>query len=281
MRKLVGFLAAVLALAVCASQGTTPQLTTPAEASAKRPLVVIYFENKERSTIVGSSEADYFNSIRTKGKDFTHYYGVTHPSLPNYLALGNGSTDGKSGTDSISAGELNAGETLWNQLAVAGIGFNVYEESMPSVCYLGTSSGDYQLKHNPATPFRAVTANASVCNHVKPYPGPGASLARFNFIAPNMCNDMHDCSISTGDNWLAANLPPMLNANAKVIVTFDEGSTSTNGGGNIYTVEYYNGIAPSQRTGTFNHYSLLRAIEKKFGLSYLNNAANVNALPLR
>ena len=65
-------------------------------------------ENKERSSVVGSSCAPYQNALRAQGIDFTHAYGVTHPSLPNYLALGNGATDGKQGTDSISAGELAA-----------------------------------------------------------------------------------------------------------------------------------------------------------------------------
>lgn len=253
--------------------------TTPVQAAGARPIVIIFMENKERSTIVNSSSAPYMNQLRNQGKDFTHYYGVTHPSLPNYLSLGNGSTDGKQGTDSISAGQI-AGTTVWNQLASAGVSFNVYEESMPSVCYGGGSSGQYQLKHNPATPFHDVFANSSVCSHVKPYPGPGAPLAAVNFVAPNMCNDMHDCSIATGNGWLQANVPPMLSQNAKVIITFDEGSTGDHGGGNIYTVEYFNGITASDKTATYNHYSLLRAIEYKFGLPFLNNAASATKLPI-
>jgi hypothetical protein len=252
---------------------------SPAAATGKRPIVVIFMENHERSSIVGSTSAPYMNQLRTQGKDFTHYYGVTHPSLPNYLALGNGSTDGKTGTDSITAGSIS-GTTLWNQLAAAGVSFNVYEESMPSTCYSGTSSGEYQLKHNPATPFHDVFTNSSVCSHVKPYPGPGAPLAAVNFVAPNMCNDTHDCSIATGNGWLQANVPPMLNKGAKVIITYDEGESGTNGGGNIYTVEYFNGITPSVKTGTFNHYGLLRALEARFALPLLNNAATANKLPI-
>lgn len=257
-----------------------PTLAPISSPAAGRPLVIIFMENKERSSVVGSSSAPYMNQLRTQGKDFTHYYGVTHPSLPNYLAIGNGSTDGKQGTDSISAGELTQTPTVWNQLATAGVTFNVYMESMPSVCYSGSSSNGYALKHNPATPFKTVFTNASLCAHVKPYPGVGAALAQVNFISPNLCNDTHDCALSTGDNWLKANVPSMLAAGAKVIITFDEGSTSTNGGGNIYTVEYYNGVVPAVKTSTYNHYSLLRSIERKYALTYLNNAATARALPI-
>ena len=260
---------------------TIMPVTTPAAHAgrAKHPLVIIFMENHERSAIVGSNSAPYMSALLAQGKDFTHYYGVTHPSLPNYLALANGSTDGKNGTDSISAGELTQSPTVWSQLSAAGVSWRVYEESMPSTCYGGTSSGDYELKHNPATPFAEIYNNASLCKHVKPY-STGVPLARVTFIAPNMCNDMHDCSIATGDAWLKANVPGMLAAGARVVVTFDEGSTSTNGGGNVYTVVVRNGMKPSVRDATFNHYSLLAAIEKKFGLSMLGAAASARPLPL-
>jgi hypothetical protein len=276
---IVGITVGLLVIGGLALQANHDNPAAPVQAAGTRPLVVIYMENHERSSIVSSTSAPYMNQLRNQGKDFTHYYGVTHPSLPNYLALGNGSTNGKQGTDSISAGEIS-GTTVWNQLAGAGINFNVYEESMPSVCYGGGSSGQYQLKHNPATPFHDVFTNNTVCSHVKPYPGPGAPLAAMNFVAPNMCNDMHDCSIATGNGWLQANVPPMLSQGAKVIITFDEGSTSDHGGGNIYTVEYYNGITPVDKTATYNHYSLLKAIEMKFGLTPLNSAASATKLPI-
>jgi hypothetical protein len=256
---------------------STPPPTSPPPPGT--PLVVIYMENHERSAITTSTSAPYLNGLRARGLDFTHYYGVTHPSLPNYLALGNGSTDGKVGTDSITAGELTQSPTLWNQLSAAGISWKVYEESMPSVCSSAVTSGDYALKHNPATPFHAVFSDPALCANVQPYT-PGVPLAQVNFIAPNLCNDMHDCSIATGDNWLAANVEPMLQAGAEVIVTFDEGSSGTDGGGNVYTVEVGPGIAPSVDATTYNHYSTLAGIEARFGLTKLGGAATAAQLPI-
>jgi len=243
-------------------------------------------ENKERTGVIGSSSATYQNALRAQGIDFTHYYGVTHPSLPNYLALGNGATDGKQGTDSITAGELPQSPTLWNQLQNAGVSWGVYEEDMPSTCSGATTSGLYALKHNPATPFASVFTNATVCSHVQPYTSFDVhAMPKVSFIAPNLCNDEHDCPISTGDTWLQANVAPMLANGATVVLTYDEGSSSagingTSGGGNIYTVVVGPGIAPSVDAGQYNHYSLLAAIERRFGLTRLGGAASATPLPI-
>jgi acid phosphatase len=244
-----------------------------------RPLVIVMMENHERSDIVGSSSAAYLNGLRSRGIDFTNYVGVTHPSLPNYLALASGSTAGKSGTDSIKAGEISGMTTIWNQLQGHGIGWRVYEEGMPWTCYGGTSSGDYVLRHNPSIPFSTVFKSSTMCQHVQRYQ-PGVPLAPVTFITPNLCHDMHDCSISTGDSWLKANIQPMIQAGATVVITFDEGDSSTGGGGNIYTVVAGSAVTHRVNSYRYNHYSLLAAIEHRFGLPLLRNAAYVTQLPL-
>jgi hypothetical protein len=272
--------------ATSSSSSPTPTSSSSSPPPTSNPVVVIYMENKERAGVTGSSSATYQNALRAQGIDFTHYYGVTHPSLPNYLALGNGATDGKQGTDSISAGELSQSPTLWNQLENAGVSWGVYEEDMPSTCSGATTSGLYALKHNPATPFASVFTNTAVCSNVQPYTRFDVhALPKVSFIAPNLCNDEHDCPISTGDTWLHANVPPMLANGATVVLTYDEGSSSagingTSGGGNIYTVVVGPDIAPSVDAGQYNHYSLLAGIERRFGLTRLGGAASATPLPI-
>lgn len=268
------------------SVSPTPTSTSSSPPPATNPLVVIYMENKERSSVVGSSSAPYQNALRAQGIDFTHAYGVTHPSLPNYLALANGATDGKQGTDSISAGELPQSPTLWNQLQNAGVSWGVYEEDMPSVCSGATTSGLYALKHNPATPFASVYRDPATCSHVQPFSAFDVThMPKVSFVAPNLCNDEHDCGLSTGDGWLQAHVSAMLANGATVILTYDEGSTSagingTSGGGNIYTVVAGPHISARTDAGQYNQYSILAAIEARFGLTKLNGAAGVAALPL-
>jgi len=270
-----------LVVGIAAALGTIFALAGPDQAAAagKAPLVVIWMENHERSSIIGSSSAPYMNQLANTYRDFTHYYAVTHPSLPNYLTMGNGSTNGKAGSDSITAGEI-PGSSVWGDLTAAGVDWKVYMESMPSVCYSGGGSGQYVLRHNWATPYAQVFDQPTYCAaHVQPWSS-SVLLAPLTFIAPNLCNDMHDCSVSTGNGWLATNVPPMLNAGAKVVITFDEGSTSDHGGGNIYTVVAKQGMAHSVRPGTFSHYSLLAAIEDRFGLQRRGNAIGIKRLPI-
>ena len=199
------------------STSPSPTATSTSPPPTTNPVVVIYMENKERSSVVGSSSAPYQNALRAQGIDFTHAYGVTHPSLPNYLALGNGATNGKQGTDSISAGELSASPTLWNQLQNAGISWGVYEEDMPAACSGATTSGLYALKHNPATPFASVYHDGATCGHVQPFSAFDVThMPAVSFVAPNLCNDEHDCGLSTGDGWLQAHVQPMLANGATV-----------------------------------------------------------------
>jgi hypothetical protein len=264
----------------------TPTSTSSSSPASNDPLVVIYMENKERSTVVGSSSATYQNALRARGIDFTHMYGVTHPSLPNYLALSNGSTNGKQGTDSITAGELSQSPTLWNQLQNAGISWGVYEEDMPSTCYGGATAGLYALKHNPATPFASVYGDTATCSHVQPFSAFDVNhMPAVSFIAPNLCNDEHDCGLSTGDGWLLAHVEPMLANGATVILTYDEGSSGagvngTSGGGNIYTVVVGQGISARVENGQYNQYSMLGAIEARLDLTKLGAAANATPMPL-
>jgi hypothetical protein len=281
----VGGVALLAGAAVVGSSSTSTTQATPSQAPPA-PLVIIYMENKERTSIIDSSSAPWMNTFADAGINFSNYYGVSHPSLPNYLAFANGSTDGKVGTDSIRAGELPQKPTIWNQLQSHNISWGVYEEGMPSPCYAGGSSGRYQLKHNPAIPFATIFNSSVRCKKVQPFSAFNPSaLRQVSFITPDMCNDMHDCSVATGNGWLEGKVPPMLAAGATVVITFDEGSSSrgvngTSGGGLIYTAVDGVGIAPRTVSGQYNHYSLLAAIEQRFGLSKLGAAKSATPLPL-
>jgi phosphatidylinositol-3-phosphatase len=280
----VAFFVSAAVVAVYAVLGAhafaSPAQEPAVRATSTTPTIVIVMENHERSSIESSPDADYLKSFEAAGRSFTHYYATTHPSLPNYLAFSSGGTDGKTGSDSVNAGEIQA-TSFWKQLSTHSIPWKVYMEDMPSACYSGGSSGNYVLRHNPATVYHDVFAYPKRCAKVVPFSQfSTSSLPRFSFVIPNLCNDMHDCSIATGDNWLAAHVPAMLSAGAEVIITFDEGSTSTNGGGNVYTAIRGPGIGASVNTGTFNHYGFLAALEKRAGVPKLQNAAGAAVLPI-
>jgi hypothetical protein len=254
------------------------QLTVSRAALPAEKYVFIWMENKEYTSITASA-APYMTSFAANGRYFSNFWGVTHPSLPNYLAFASGGTQGKSGTNDISAGEINA-NNIWNQLQRAKIPWKVYQEDMPSACYSGSSSGDYVLRHNPAIPFANVFFKPK-CKRVVPLSALDVTnLPQISFITPNLCNDMHDCSVTTGDTWLSKLVPQLLGAGVNVFISFDEGSTSTNGGGHIWTAMDGPNISTSTNSTFFNHYSVLAALEDMFGRKRLGSAASATPVPL-
>lgn len=232
-----------------------------AERLAKPPLVVVVFENHNYTQIAG--KAPYLNSLAAKGTLFTNYYAVSHPSLPNYLAMTGGSTFG---CTSDSCAQTIAANNVFNQVGDwAG-----YNESMPSNCYRG-NSGLYAAKHNPAL-FYTDLRTMCAARDVKVLPNP---LPALTFYTPNLCNDMHNCSVSTGDTWAKNHIPGLLASGARVIVTFDEGT-----GNHLYTFEVGPGIGPGTNGTKFTHYGLLAGIESYFGLAKLKAAQTATPVPL-
>jgi acid phosphatase len=250
---------------------------------------VIFMENHEEGAVTGSTSAAYQNALARRGRSYTNYFAITHPSLPNYLAFASGSTQGKT-NDDITAGEIG-GPSLWSQLSDAGIRWAVYEESMPSPCFkeyaAGSAPGDYAMKHNPAIPFQSVASSDPECDHVQPLEHMDPKqLPPVSFITPNECNDAHSCELSSGDAWLASHVPGLIGAGADVIVTYDEGATDLGangsaGGGQVFAVEAGPGVPNGvQVTRPMNHYSLLAGIEQRFHLPRLGAAADVTPLPI-
>jgi phosphatidylinositol-3-phosphatase len=269
------------ALAVAACGGAVKPRAVP----DPRPIVVIVMENHEYFQIVGSSSAPYINrKLVRKGRVFTDFHALTHPSLPNYLTMTSGSTQGKEGTDTVSAGEIHA-DNLFHQLSKAGISWRSYMGAMPRRCYKPFLAGelphDYELKHDPAMTYRNI-AGSGLCNNVVPLRFlPGGVLPRFSFVVPDQCDDMHSCSIETGDNWLAAHVPALLDRDAIVILTFDEGTSYEGDGGRILTVEVGRGIRPARKGSRFTHYGLLAALEDHFHLRRMGGARKARPLPLQ
>jgi phospholipase C len=96
---------------------------------------------------------------------------------------------------------------------------------MPSNCALSTS-GNYAVKHNPQAYYTNVRTDCATTN--TPLGSTPNISRKFTLVTPNMCNDMHDCSVSTGDTWLKGFIPKLLASseyqagNTAIFVTFDE-----------------------------------------------------------
>jgi hypothetical protein len=249
---------------------------------------VILMENQEETAIVGNAAAPYINSLATSYGLATNYTAVAHPSEPNYLALWSGSTQGVT-DDGVY--NFSSGTTLGDQIEASGRSWHVAAQNVPSGCYTGATAsggedgpGTYARKHEPAISWTGVSHNPSRCANIVDFSHFDPNLGNYWFIAPNLCNDMHDCSIATGDAFLASFVPRILGSPAYadggvIVLTWDEGSTGTGGGGRIATI-VLSPLAKSNFSSAtaHTHYSLVRTIEDAWGMPCLANACTANNL---
>ena len=283
-RKLAAALLAGLAVLVL------PPRALPVRAAgvpAFDHVFVIVMENTSYNQIIGSVDAPFINSLVPTGGLAANYSAITHPSLPNYLALVGGDTFGvvNDCTDCfISA------PTIADNLEAAGKSWTAYEESMPSPCFVGDSY-PYVQKHDPFIYFDGIRTDTARCqSHIVQYSQLASDLQSasttpaFAFITPDICNDMHDCSIGTGDAWLGTEVPQILASpafttqNSLLIVVWDEDDSS--GSNQVPLLLTGRGVTPNfQSSVAYDHYALLRTVEDALGLPTLT-ANDAGATPM-
>ena len=271
-----------------AQSDLTRTQNTNAVNKGVRHIIWIWFENRE-STSITATTAPFFTSFAGANVNLTNFYGVSHPSEPNYLAAFSGSTQGV--TDDGHYTFPASTDNLAKQLTAAGKSWRVYVQGYPGNCYDGDAiaggvdgpgvAGQYVRKHNPAISFESVRLDAAQCANIQRLANFDPKVD-FSFVVPNMINDMHDGTTAQGDAFLQAFVPLVTSssdlAHTLLIVSFDEGTTSINGGGHIYTAASAPWLAHINATPTYNHYSVLRTIEDAYGLPFIGNAATATTM---
>jgi len=271
---------------ILAVDSATPSSASTATVPAFDHIFVVVEENKRFDQIIGSSAAPYINGLAAQYGLAANYKPITHPSLPNYLALIGGSTFGittdcnPTGTGSCPVNASN----LADRIEASGRTWKGYFDAMPLPCET-SSVGTYVPRHDPFVYFDDIRTNSQRCvDNVVPFSRLANDLVStsttpsFAFIGPDQCNNMHDCPISTGDDWLRTNLSTIFNSpawttqNSLLVITWDEDDEIAGGSGNVATIL----VGPSVRRGltsyaSRNHYSLLRTIEDAWGLTTLTS----------
>jgi hypothetical protein len=269
--------AALCLLALCAllAGGATAAAPVPAFDH----VVVIVFENKESPSVLGNRAAPTFNAYARRYARLTRYYGVTHPSLPNYLALVSGSTQGIRTNCAYCSVDA---PSLADTIEASGRTWKTYAEGLPAPGFLGAVKARYAKRHNPFTYFRGITRNPARRARIVPLTQlaadvRGGALPNFSLVVPDVCHSMHDCRVSVGDAWLRGQLGKFVKLpNTVVFVVFDEGSTSVRGGGHTAALAVGTTVRPGSRyVGLTSHYGLLRTIEEAWGLPLLGRSAHV------
>src|SRR5436305_1667680 len=190
-------------------------ICTAASARAQVPnfndVFVIVMENQEYPSVIDNAAAPYINSLARQYGLATNDYAETHPSLPNYMAL----TEGDKFFTTDCIGSQTAATNLPDEIEASGRTWTAYMEDMPAACAT-TDSGLYVARHNPFVHYTNIVANSTRCaSHVVPFSQFGSDLAaaklpNYVWITPNVCHDMHDCGVSTGDAWLSSVVQQLL-----------------------------------------------------------------------
>jgi phosphatidylinositol-3-phosphatase len=271
----------------CVGTGFTAHHPRGRAVPRLKHVVVVMFENKEYGDVIGSSQAPTFNRLARRGALFTRYCAVSHPSLPNYLALISGSTHGiQDDCTDCSVSGRNLADTLGR----AGRSWKAYAEGLPHPGFTGAGAGLYAKKHDPFVYFRDISSSPRRLARVVPLTRFHRDLARrslpsLSFVVPNLCHDMHDCSVAQGDHWLAKFMRPLLKKNrlrnGAVFIVFDEGDEGDVAGGGGHTIAL--AVGPTVKSGSryglpVSHYNLLRTIEVSLGLPFLGRSNQVHPI---
>jgi acid phosphatase len=248
---------------------------------------IVVEENSNYSSVIGNSSMPYLNSLANEYGLATQYYADTHPSVSNYLMLTTGQIITKDDSQTPLTLPVSA-DNVVRELIASGKTWKQYAESIPSVGYLGNDSiccgGQYYTRHAPL-PYMTDAQVAGQLTNIVPFTQFATDLANnalpnYGFITPNGCNDAHDCGLNVADNWLKANIDPLIKSplfqsDGLLIIVFDESaSDNSNGGGQVAAVIVSPfGKGGYKSTTIYQHESVLRLMLEGLGVKVLPGAA--------
>jgi hypothetical protein len=285
---------------------TTTQLVITANSPipVTGPVFLILMENQNWSSIRGNTvSAPYINNVllpmAARAERYYNPPGL-HPSLPNYIWLETGSSLGITNDSSPAVNHRGTPNHLATLLKNAGVPWRAYQENITGTSCPLTNFSLYAVRHDPFVYFDDVTCNtnpscAYCISQIRPYTELAADLAsnrvaRYNFITPNTCNDMHDsCSpvnnrIKQGDTWLSNNLPAILGSqsysnNGAIFITWDEGASGSDGPIGMIVLSPIIKAPGFTNIVYYTHSSTLRTLQEILGVRpLLGDAANATDL---
>jgi acid phosphatase len=283
--QMLASLCCALALAGCVGQvAKTPP--PPGQKSVNFGHVfIVVEENHNYSDVVANPSMPYFNSLANQYGLATNYFANGHPSIPNYFMMTTGQT--LTVIDQVTPETFPVSDdNVVRELIAAGKTWKSYAEDLPSPGYTGEDSGKYAVRHNPLAYMTDVQNDPAQKQNLVPFTQfaadlPTANLPDYSFIVPNLCDDAHDCPLSTADNWLKTNIAPLIASpvfqkDGVLIIVFDEANDQdfTSGGGHVAAVI----VSPFSKRGYksiafYQHQSLLRLSLEGLGVTKLPGAA--------
>ena len=306
--------AVIFALIVSATPLANPVRADGHDHADFDHVFIIMMENTGYDTLIGNPNAPFINFAAATSGLATNYFGVSHPSQPNYIAATSGSTNGVADDNDTTIDVPN----IVDQLESHGKSWKGYMQSY-SLCTtpLAHSCGNqlYERKHNPFISYKDVQSNPARVANIVDFSQLATDLANntvpnYVWISPDQCHDMHgrflpgdacDFSqvsglISTGDTFLLNTVNAIMTSkawtdNSVIFITWDEsdftgtgpsgfGDTSgccnaNPGGGHVLTLVISKTLRFARSSGdAFNHYSMMATIENNWHLGCLVNTCD-------
>jgi phospholipase C len=319
MRKAIAFAGFATLLAMIVGSGSVSADSSRTDLKNYQHVFVIMMENTGYKALIGNPNAPWINAAAGKYGLATNYFGVTHPSQPNYIAA----TAGIQGLDSDND-ETLAVPNVVDQLESHGKTWKAYMQSY-SLCtsQLDHMCGDqlYERKHNPFVSFLDVQTSPARMANIVDLSQLNSDLAAgtvpdYVWISPDQCNDMHGRStagacnfgnvqglISTGDAFLSDTVGKIMSSsawtgNSAIFIAWDESdftgsgfggfgddsgccdSVAGQGGGHVVTlVISHSDHAARTSSVAYNHYSMLRTIQDGWQLGCLGFTCDTANVP--
>lgn len=269
---------ALLLLAICLTAEGATLTPLPKTRDPVPPLTVTGVERVvlivlENGNPTRAAAQRFMLDRSSEGMAFSNYFGVAHPSQPNYIAMISGSTAGALTDRSITLRKRqHIGQVL-------GTRWRVYADDYPATpgrCNLVRQEGDYVRRHIPFLSFDDV--QKSTCAQIVRLNGPAGPVAAlqddiarhtlpaFAMVIPNLRHDGHEpASLKDANDWLMANIAPLLANPAFTVgtvfmLTFDEDDTSSRNSNRIFTLFWGDHVRHGTTADVYNHEDLLATI---------------------
>jgi phosphatidylinositol-3-phosphatase len=316
-------IAVVAALALMVPLAASAQVTTRDASNSSidnfQHVFVIMMENTSFTSLIGNSNAPFINSTAKKFGFAKNYFGVAHPSQPNYIAATSGSTNGVIDDSDVTVNATN----IVDQIEGSGRTWKGYMQSL-SLCKNSDPTQHacgnqlYERKHDPFISYQDVQNNPARVANIVDFSQFSSDLANntvpnYSWISPDQCNDMHGraatpsdpCDFSqvqklikTGDTFLKSTVNQILNSqawqnsNSAIFITWDEsdfpfsdtsGCCDANpGGGHVVTLVLLSENETARTSSVaYNHYSMLLTVESAWNLGcLLNTCDTTNVKPM-
>lgn len=278
-------------LTIPGSEGPAGASIVPTTSRAQQEtmitkILVIMEENHSIGQVFPSRMPYLWTLARQYGRA-TSWSDISHPSLPNYLAIFGGSAFNNPQDCLPAAGCTYSGSSVFGQAVAHGGSARAYQESMPSPCDM-SDSGNYDVNHNPWTYFpdesRLCRQNDVPAGTTRA--GPlvrdvrSGSLPSVGEISPNLIHDGHDGTLAQADAWLRSWIPVLTSGpdwragRLAIVVVFDEGETTEQ----VPFVILAPGVSHRVVRQPLNHFALTRLIDEVVGVPPLREAAHATDL---